>query len=63
MDINTPHLPYETQRARRGSSSFGRRLSRAVPTQLRGISVADWLQVASIAVAGAVVWIALYYTR
>ena len=61
MDINTPHLPYHTQHSRRGSSSFSERLGKAMP--LRGISVADWLQIASVIVAGAVVWIALYYTR
>ena len=61
MDLNTPHLPYETPHARRGSSSFTRRLGKAMP--LRGLSLADWLQIASIVVAGAVIWIALYYTR
>jgi len=61
MDIHTPRIPYEAQHARRGSSSFTKRLGSAIP--LRGISVADWMQFASIAVAGAVVWIALYYTR
>jgi hypothetical protein len=61
MDINTSHLPYQTQHARRGSSSFTRRLGKATP--LRGISTADLLQIASVVVAGAVVWIALYYTR
>lgn len=30
---------------------------------MRGISVADWLQIASVAIAGAVIWVALYYTR
>ncbi len=61
MDINTPNLPYQTQHARRGSSSFTQRLGKAMP--LRGISAADWLQIASVVVAAAVVWIALYYTR
>jgi len=61
MNVNPPHIPYQTQHARRGSSSFTQRLGGALP--LRGISVADWMQFASIVVAGAVVWIALYYTR
>ena len=61
MDINTPHLPYETSRTRRGSSSFTARLGQAMP--LRGISVADWLQIVSVGVAGVVIWVALYYTR
>jgi hypothetical protein len=61
MDINSSHLPYQTQHARRGSSSFSQRLGKSMP--LRGISTADWLQIASVVVAAAVVWIALYYTR
>jgi hypothetical protein len=61
MQINTPHLGYQSRRARRGSSSFGQRLGKAMP--LRAVSVADWMQIASIAIAGAVIWIALYYTR
>jgi hypothetical protein len=61
MDMNTPHLPYKDQPARRGSSSFAHRLSKAMP--LKGFDAADWLQVASIVVAAAVIWIALYYTR
>ena len=61
MHINTPHLPYESQRARRGSSSFGRRLGKAMP--LRLASIADWMQIVSVAVAAAIIWIALYYTR
>jgi len=61
MNIDTPNLPYHAQHSRRGSSSFTQRLGRAMP--LRGISVADWLQVASVVVAGLVVWVALYYTR
>jgi hypothetical protein len=58
MDINSPQVPYQSQRARRGSSSFLHRKG-----TLQGIAVADWLQAASIAVAAAVIWIALYYTR
>jgi hypothetical protein len=61
MDIDRPPLPYQSQRARRGSSSFGLRLGKAKPA--RWISVADWLQIASIAVALAVIAFALYYTR
>jgi hypothetical protein len=30
---------------------------------LRGIAIADWMQAGSVVVAGAVIWIALYYTR
>ena len=63
MDINTPHLPYDAQRSRRGSSSFGQKLGKTLPMPLRGIAISDWLQIASVVVAGAVIWIALYYTR
>lgn len=58
MDVNSPQLPYQGQRARRGSSSFTNRLG-----SLRSIAVADWLQIGSVFVAAAVIWIALYYTR
>jgi len=30
---------------------------------LRGLSSADWMQIASIVAAAAVIWVALYYTR
>jgi hypothetical protein len=60
MDLNTPHLPYDSQRSRRGSSSFANRITKG---SLRGIAASDWLQAASVVVAAAVIWIALYYTR
>ena len=61
MDIDRPQLPYDSHRARRGSSSFAMRLGRALP--LRGVSTSDWLLIASLIVAAGVVVIALYYTR
>jgi len=61
MDLNTPHLPYESRPARRGSSSFANRVGQAMP--IRNIGVAEWMQIVSIVVSAAVIWVALYYTR
>ena len=58
MDFNSPQVPFQTERARRGSSS-----SAKTKGTLRGIAMADWLQAASVVVAAAVIWVALYYTR
>jgi hypothetical protein len=60
MDMNTPNLPYQGQRARRGSSSFSGQIAKG---SIRSIAVSDWLQAASVIVAAAVIWVALYYTR
>ncbi len=61
MDVDRPHLPYRSQRARRGSSSFAVRLGRALP--LHGVSTSDWLLIASIVVSAGVLVLALYFTR
>jgi len=61
MDPNGPHLPYEHQRSRRGSSSFANRVGRV--TGLRGIAFADWLSAASLIVAAAIIGIALFYSH
>lgn len=60
MDPNTPHLPYDGQRARRGSSSFDPTMSKS---SVRNIAISDWLQAGSLVVAAGIVWIALYLSR